>query len=87
VIGLVAAADAHAWWDKSWSHRRKLTFDNAARAETLSGFQVLVVLNSGRIDYDKTRNDGYDLRFLDANDQTLLDYEIESWDESGNSYV
>jgi len=87
VLGLLPAADALAWWNKDWSHRRKLTFDNAARAETLSGFQVLVVLNATRIEYARTRNDGFDLRFVDANDSLLLDYEIESWNESGNSYV
>ena len=87
--GLLAfcAADAAAWWNKSWSHRRKLTFDNSIQPENLTGFQVLVVLNSTRIDYAKTRSDGYDLRFVDSNDSTLLDYEIEKWDELGTSYV
>ena len=84
---LLAAADASAWWNTSWSRRRKLTFDNSAQPENLLGFQVLVVLNSSRIDYAKTRNDGFDLRFVDSNDSTVLDYEIEKWDESGNSYV
>src|SRR3990172_6933031 len=86
-LSLAFAAPASAWWNTSWSHRRKLAFDNTGQGENLMGFQVLVVLNGGRIDYNKTRNDGFDLRFVDANDTTLLDHEIEKWDESGNSYV
>ena len=74
------------WWDCDWEHRRKLTFNNLAQAENLQNFPVLVILNNTRIDYSKTQNSGQDLRFLDA-DGSLLDYEIEKWDESGTSYV
>ena len=84
---LLPAVDASAWWDTRWSHRRKLTFDNSGQAENLGNFPVLIVLNSSRIDYGKTRAGGIDLRFVDANDSTLLSHEIESWNPSGNSYV
>jgi hypothetical protein len=47
---------------------------------------VLLKLNSGNIDYAQTQDDGGDLRFFDS-DGTPLDYEIELWDESGDSYV
>ena len=30
---------------------------------------------------------GADLRFVDADDSTLLDHEIESWNPGGTSYV
>jgi hypothetical protein len=56
-------------------------------ASNLANVPVLVVLNGGRIDYNKTKNDGSDLRFVDANDSTPLDHEIENWDEAGNSYA
>lgn len=81
---------AHAvdpWWDSSWTRRIKLDFGNASRAENLTNFTVLVALNSGNIDYTKTKDDGSDLRFLDADGTTVLDYEIEKWDEAGTSYV
>ena len=84
---LLLAVDASAWWDTRWSHRRKLSFDNSGQPENLVDFPVLVVLNSSRIDYGKTRAGGIDLRFVDANDQTLLSHEIESWNPSGDSYV
>ena len=71
----------------SWQKRRKLTFNNAAQAENLVNFPVLVVLNSSRIDYGQTQNSGQDLRFTDSDGVTLLAHEIEKWDESGTSYV
>jgi len=30
LAGLTLAADASAWWNTSWSHRRKLTLNNSA---------------------------------------------------------
>lgn len=74
------------WWNNSWTRRRKLTFDNSSQTEDLTNFPVLVVLNSSRIDYGHTQNNGEDIRFVDT-DGTPLDYEIETWNESGSSYV
>ncbi|MGH7410861.1 MAG: DUF2341 domain-containing protein, partial [Candidatus Methylomirabilis sp.] len=70
-----------------WGFKRKLTFNNSGQAENLVDFPVLVVLNSSRIDYSQTQNQGQDLRFTDADGTTLLAHEIEKWDEAGTSYV
>ncbi|MGH7408186.1 MAG: DUF2341 domain-containing protein [Candidatus Methylomirabilales bacterium] len=79
---------ALAWWNCSWQCRRKITFNNSAQAENLGNFPVLVILNQpNRIDYNNTQNAGQDLRFVDADDTTVLAHEIEKWDEAGNSYV
>ncbi len=72
--------------NSSWASRRKVTIDNSMSATNLTNFPILVVLNSSNIDYSKTQNNGEDLRFNDA-DGTQLNYEIEKWNESGNSYV
>ena len=79
--------DAAPWYDTKWGRRIKLTFGNAAQAESLSDFPVLVVLDSSRIDYTMTQDAGQDLRFIDADGKTLLAHEIEGWDESGLSHV
>jgi hypothetical protein len=71
----------------NWQRRRKLTFNNSAQAENLVNFPVLVVLNSSRIDYGQTQNQGQDLRFTDSDGVTILAHEIEKWDEAGTSYV
>ena len=74
------------WWNTNWTARQNLTFNNLAQTENLADFPVLVVLNSGNIDYSKTQDNGADLRFIDA-DGTMLAHEIETWNESGDSYV
>ncbi|WNM57808.1 DUF2341 domain-containing protein [Candidatus Nitrospira allomarina] len=74
------------WFNEAWLSRQKLTFNNTAQAENLTDFPVLITLNAGNIDYTRVQNAGEDLRFVDP-DGTELAYEIESWNESGTSYV
>ena len=75
-----------------WMYRRKVTFDNTVsnlgvNSENLDNFPALIKLDSGSdIDYTKTKDQGEDIRIVDS-DGTLLDYEIERWDESGTSYI
>ena len=75
-----------------WAYRRKIVFDNTdlnlgVPAEALVDFPVLVKLDAAQeIDYTKTQNQGQDIRFTDS-DGTILNYEIETWDESGSSFI
>ncbi len=72
----------------SWTTRRKITFNNSASTENLVNFPVLIQLSSSNIDYSKTQNSGQDIRFVDpSNDNLALNHEIETWNESGASYV
>ncbi|HEY7759920.1 MAG TPA: DUF2341 domain-containing protein [Burkholderiales bacterium] len=80
----LAVSDA-SWWNTSWQRRRQITIDNLGRT-ALTDFPILVALDGSKIDYAQTQNAGQDLRFVDANG-TLLAHEIESWNESGTSYV
>ncbi len=86
-LQLAGAAPAAGWWDQDWTKRVKLTFLNGGQPENLANFPVLVRLDSSRLNYAHTRNAGEDIRFVDADDTTLLSYEIESWNEAGSSYV
>ena len=70
---------------RNWAVRRKLTLLNAGR-DALVDFPLPVLLDPGRIEYALTQDQGQDLRFFDA-DGSLLDHEIERWDESGTSVV
>lgn len=72
-----------AWADIDCKYRTKLTFGNSASSENLTDFPVLVVLNSGRINYSRTN--ATDIRFYDGS--TLLKKETELWNPSGNSYI
>lgn len=76
-----------SWWDDGWLSRRKITLNNLVSSENLQNFPVLVAFDSTTMDYSKIQDAGQDLRFIDEDDQTALDYEIESWNESGTSYV
>jgi len=73
------------WWNTAWSRRRRITFDNTQHG-ALQDVPVLIVLRGGRIDYARTRPQGADIRFIDA-DGTPLSYEIERWDTTGDSFV
>jgi len=86
-LHLLGAAPASAWWNQNWTKRVKLTFLNGGQPENLMSFPVLVRLDGSRISYADTRNAGEDVRFVDADDTTLLAHEIESWDEAGSSFV
>ena len=68
-----------SWWDLDWLHRQKLTFDNALVGENLIDFPVLVHLDAGNFDFSLAQAAGQDIRFVDADDTTELDYEIEKW--------
>ena len=88
-----AAADGEAGTDGggeidcAWSDQLKLELNNAGQSEDLLNFPILVILNSSRIDYALTTDAGEDIRFIDADLQTELPYQIEAWNENGNSYI
>jgi hypothetical protein len=74
--------------DTTWTNRRKITINSSSLTSSLSSYPLLIKLNSGRVDYSKTQNSGQDIRFVDPSDpNTVLPYQIEKWDEAGNSYA
>lgn len=84
VFPSVARAD-DTWWNASWQKRLKITISNGSRAENLVNFPVMVALNSSRISYGDFLAGGDDVRFVDADGSTVLDYEIEKWNTSATS--
>ena len=87
VAYLLVSSAAHAWWDPTWDARVQLTFNNFFQTEDLDDFPVLIVLDPSNINYGLMEPNGADLRFVDADDATLLEHEIESWNPGGTSYV
>ncbi|MEE9464947.1 MAG: PQQ-binding-like beta-propeller repeat protein, partial [Candidatus Neomarinimicrobiota bacterium] len=70
-----------------WTYKMKIQFKGYDNAETLTNFPVLVIFNEGWDDFaysQFTSSSGGDLRFTDAHETTLLNYEIEEWDTTGN---
>jgi len=85
--GKASTSYSDNWYSASWGFRKKLTIDNSSSSEAFANFPVLISLNSSRVDYNNTQNSGQDIRFTSSNGTTLLDYEIESWNESGTSTI
>ncbi|MBU0758374.1 MAG: DUF2341 domain-containing protein, partial [Nanoarchaeota archaeon] len=79
--------DPATWWNRSWKYRRKLIFDNSQQDENLINFTVLVVLNTTNFNYSFVKSDGSDLRFIDHDNVTILNWHNESWDTSGESLI
>jgi uncharacterized protein YjiK len=77
-------AHADVWWNASWLKRVKINFTNSSRG-ALTNFPVQVVLNSARITYGDFLAGGNDVRFVDADGSTVLNYEIEKWNTSATS--
>jgi hypothetical protein len=84
---IVGAPGYDNWENNNWSYRKKLIFNNSGQSENLINFPVLVKLSSSNFDYSKSKPDGSDLRFFDADDSTELKYHIEEWNPLGYSYI
>lgn len=90
--GILTLEQSEDWDLEEWLYRQKITFDNTQEnlgiePEDLVDFPVLVKLEDGvNIDYSKTKSNGEDIRFVDEEGE-LLSYEIESWDNTDDSFI
>ncbi len=87
VIGTVvvlAPQLAHAWWDKAWTARTRVTLNTSATGvetgESVAALVVAVRLHSGNFDFTAAKEDGSDLRVLGADDKTPLPFMVERYD-------
>jgi len=70
---------AFAWFDCNWYYRSKVVITEQA-GNNLSNYQVLLTLNAGSMHANYNWSSaGQDLRVIDSNDSTPLDYFIQSW--------
>lgn len=75
----------------AWRYGARIAFPGYTQAETLTLFPVLVALDANQIpgfSYSQfAYANGADLRFTDASGTSELNYEIDTWNPSGTSYV
>jgi len=75
---------AHAWWDSDWTLRKKITVDTTSAGVAIDGqigtVPVLLRFHDGNFQFDAAKEDATDLRFVAADDKTLLPYHIEKID-------
>ena len=78
------AADTSSWWNPEWTIRKKITVDTTATGgaitEPIGTALVLIRLHDGNFQFLSGKPEGDDLRFVAADDKTLLPYHIEKFD-------
>jgi hypothetical protein len=86
---LLAACTACGADFSPWAKEMSIRFAGYTQAGTLTNFPALVQFAEGSnaFHYADAAGDGSDLRFTAADEITELNYEIESWNPSGVSYV
>ena len=83
IAGSLPVSADITWWNLDWNYRKQLTIDNSTHAANLTNFTIGVKLTILNFDFTQAQADGDDIRFIDADDTTLLDYEVVTWDASG----
>jgi biopolymer transport protein ExbB len=81
--GRIATRSDVPWWDDDWSYRREITLQASSLSGSLSNVPLSVVLTTGNTDFSHFQSNGDDIRFIDSDLSTELDFEIESFSASG----
>jgi biopolymer transport protein ExbB len=84
VLGWVVllSTSAQAWWKPEWTIRKKITVDTGAAGikDPVGTTAVLVRLHEGNFQFAGAREDGSDIRFVAADDKTVLKHHVEKFD-------
>lgn len=75
-----------AEWSYSKNIKINTTNSGSNTASDLYNFPILLKLSNSNFDFSKTNSNGSDLRFT-RSDTTVLNYEIESWNSTGQEAV
>ncbi|HZX78186.1 DUF2341 domain-containing protein [Lysobacter sp.] len=77
-------AQAASWWQPEWAYRKPITIDAGPQGGNVGGevgrTPVLVRLHTGTFSFDGVKEDGADIRFVAADDKTVLNHQIERFD-------
>ena len=80
----VAADNAQAWWNKEWTIRKKIEIDSSTAgvpiADQIGTTAILIRLHDGNFRFTEAKEDGSDIRFVAADEKTLLTHHIEKYD-------
>lgn len=84
VLGWVVllSTSAQAWWNPEWTIRKKITLDTGAAGitEPIGTTAVLVRLHEGNFQFAGAKEDGSDIRFVAADEKTVLKHHVEKFD-------
>ena len=89
LAALFVAMSASAGQYDSWGYHASIQFNGYGKSETLTNFPALVVLgtNITGFAYNQFLSGTNDLRFTDSTGNADLNYEIDTWNTNGLSYV
>lgn len=75
---------ASNWWDSDWTYMREITIDSTYIESDLEDFPILLKLNSA---IASKCDDGDSIRFVNYQNTESYPYQIELWDNNGDSYI
>jgi hypothetical protein len=84
--GTLTATEALTWWDLNWGRRTKIVFNNTGQS-VKNNYSILLRFNSGNFHFLETLADGRDLRFIDDDNSTQLNYFIDTFSRSQQDAV
>ena len=74
------------WWDPDWHHRHAIAIDGTKLTGSLNDYQLLVKLPP-TFDYAQSQSAGQDLRFIAADQTTVLAHDLDMYVVGGTSYI
>ena len=84
LAAVVCNFQVHGRWDDKFTVRKKITFDTTSTGtpitEPIGAVTVLIRLHDGNFDFAAAKEHGSDIRFVAADDKTVLPFHIEKFD-------
>ena len=75
------------WWDTNWTKRIRIDINNLDQAASFTNQPVLVFLTPTLVNYADFKTNGADVRFVAADNTTVLPHEIELWNNTSTSQI
>ncbi len=81
IMCLMFSSQSFAYWSCAWPHRTTVTVQETT-GNTLNNYQVKLTITAASLDagYSWTV-DGFDFRVVNSDDETLMNYWVEDWDQ------
>jgi biopolymer transport protein ExbB len=83
-LGFALPGSASAWWQDDWMYRKQIAVDTtpqgAGLTQALGRTALLVRLHTGNFSFDGVSETGADIRFVAADDKTVLNHHVEQFD-------
>ncbi len=74
-----------AYWSCAWPYRTAVTVQETS-ASNLSNYQVKLTISGADLNGSYNwSDDGFDLRVVDSDDQTLMNYWVDDWDKTNKT--